>query len=392
MANNRVLTILMMILLYSVSSFADGPQDEADAKALADIKQALSEDTQEHPVKDSIKAQAQKEPEVVKDDSLASADEELALKKFHERKGDLPVAKEKESVDVSSALDKQKENSVKHPYISIDRDSTKIINVTITVNDVVNVPMCHLEGLQIKLAANETTTINEIKLSDKTYFDVAPLQDKRGAFVKLNTPMLKGQGWESLLWITKSDSTIYNFRLIALPCVPNGDLSPFPTTIYIHDASEHIASFNPDRGETLVPHDMVLEFTEGYKEQEDNKINIYGAASSAGMKWWTYGVEVNYPAAVTPTKLPRFIAFDNVKYNKIDSKVVFLPGPSRAAIKARGVTSLRLSVTLGIDKSYIIEKRFIHVYILFDDTKTFHHKIIDTFYWWQKAKQSGFTL
>lgn len=268
----------------------------------------------------------------------------------------------------------------------MERDSTKIITRSMSPNDVLNVKICYSAGVTIALENDVQDEFQRVILDENQYFAAETFENKKGVFVALKKQIPQGSYWESAIrLVRKRDDKTYLVNLIALPC-PDG-LVQFPKVIYL---KEHIGMIQSNN-KVLTPEDMIIQQSKGMPRIQKNKIRVYDMVSSSASKWSVFGIEVQYPEGSKMT-VPKMVVLDSFQVNKMNSKLEYLPLPSKKATEIRGVPTLRFKLSVNIGKNYVLKNRYLHLMYLDEEVGHYQYIRVDTLPYFLSLVKRGFEL
>ena len=268
----------------------------------------------------------------------------------------------------------------------LERDSTKILRKTMSPNDVLNVKICYTAGVTIALDNDVQDEFQRVIIDENQYFAAETFENKKGVFVALKKQIPVGTYWESAIrLVRKRDDKTYLVNLIGLPC-PDG-LVQFPKVIYLR---EHIGMIQSNN-KVLTPEDMIIQQSKGMPRIQKNKIRVYDMVSSSSSTWSVFGIEVQYPEGSKMT-VPKMVVLDNFQVNKVNSKLEYLPLPSKKATEIRGVPTLRFKLSVNIGKSYVLKNRYLHLMYLDEEVGHYQYIRVDTLPYFLSLVKRGFEL
>lgn len=270
-----------------------------------------------------------------------------------------------------------------------ERDSTKIVNVKLSQNDVLNVNVCYSAGVQVALDDSlGGEKFQRTIIDDADYFEAKEFSNKRGVYFKLKEPIQPGFYWESALrLVSENNDRAYLINLLGVPC-PEGP-NPFPKIYYIGAYTEKIGGSNTA---VMTPEDMIITASEGLPRRSQNAIRVYDMVATAGSRHMVFGVEIQYPKVVPEKEQLLMKVLDNLQTSIKKSNMIPLALPSAKASEHYGVPTLRFNLVVNIDKDYIINRRYIYLMVLSKATNHYQYKQIDLLPYFQSLKKRGFKL
>lgn len=278
--------------------------------------------------------------------------------------------------------------------VKIDRDSSKVMTVRLSIKDSMTLRLCFSAGLSILLDDDVDTDLQRVLIDDRIFFDAQEFENKRGVYVRLKQPIPENSTWESALHLVrKKDDKEYLINLIAVsqgsPGCPKTGTVKFPKVIYIKDKSSALTA----NAKVLTPEDAIIEYSEGLPRLNRNNIFVYDILASAGSEYTVFGVEVTYPEVrKLEAGKPKFIVLDHLQVNKLNATATHLQLQSKTASEKKGQVVERYNISIEINKSYVVNRRYLH--IMYVDPSYNHYQYIrlDTLKLFLSLKKRGFDI
>lgn len=421
--------LITFILLFSFGAFAQQAPNDDISKAMADVQkvndpleealnaqQSKSQNTElkKTPSAADIENQNQQLPQMRKIEIKNGAETAAPTKKEEQKKPSNKLSKEesdllkmkfrslKDRPDLVKEIEDEKKqmSAVYSPaptrdksedgYV-IERDSTKVITKKMSVTDSLNLKICFNAGVQITLDEDISTALQTIILDDKIFFDAMPFDNNRGAYIRLKQPVPPGMYWESSIrMVRKLDDKSYLINLYALPC-PEGPY-PFPKIVYL---KEKYSVLNKHT-KVMTPEDTIISMSDGLPRVQRNRIRVYDMVASSGSDWVVFGVEIQFPSRKAKgfdADLSKYFkVLDNLQINGLGNRVEYLPLQSEKATQSRGVPTMRFKVMVNIDKTYILNNKYIHMMFVDKEEGHYQYVRVDTLPYFLSLKKRGFEL
>ena len=379
------------------------PKKAQNAKKKTDSKITFENSDQEAgptQKKSSKSKQKAKQEKSTKPNIDIISDEEIKAQIHKEEKRKKLI--ESGNVYVPSPTD-----SLRRPGLLVERDSGKIVTISMSIKDSINVKVCFNAGLSIVLGdEGRPEEFQTVLLDDDNFFSALPMENKRGVYIKLKKPIPSDGHWESAIrLVKKADDKSYLINLIGVAC-PTDGIIPFPKVIYIKDKIPAITESN----KIYTPEDSILSVLGRYFLEEDVKrvffnsktqsqlhgITVYDMVASSGSNWFVFGVEVawNQELALPKDSLtaPEFVFLDTYQISEITSKTDFLKFSSEIASSSKNSTISRYNIKVNIDKNYIISNRYLYMMFVDKANKLYQYKMIDLLPYMSSLKERGFEL
>lgn len=278
-------------------------------------------------------------------------------------------------------------NPKKNGYL-IDRDSTKIKEISVSYKDAININLCYSAGITIALDDTFTDELQRVIKDDDEYIDAKQFDNNKGVYVKLKQPIQRGKFWESALrLVTKSNDKTILINLIGVAC-PDSGANPFPKVYYLKEKVGLIGV----NSKVMTPEDTIIEASEGFPRINKNVIRVYDMVASSNSKWVVLGIEVQYRnPEVEETKI-LFKALNALQVSPIRVKQEHLKTQSLKATKDNGFPTLRFNLKVNIGKDYILNHRYLYLMTLDKATKHYQYKRVDLRDYFISLKNRGFNI
>jgi hypothetical protein len=157
-----------------------------------------------------------------------------------------------------------------------------------------------------------------------------------------------------------------------------------------------------DSRDKMTPEDTIIHHSKGLPRIQKNRIRIYDMLMDAGSDWAIFGVEVQLPGTISTDKmkLPKMIVLDNLQISNLNDnssglgKVAweYLPLQSQKASELRGTITMRYKLTVPINKSYILKRRYLHLMYLDEDGGYYQYIRVDTMPYFYSLLKRGLEL
>jgi hypothetical protein len=276
---------------------------------------------------------------------------------------------------------------VKQNGFVVDRDSTTIITKRVGTKDAVTIKMCIAYGVSIILDDSIDTELQRVILDDKVFFDALEFENHRGVYARLVKPIPEGSRWESAIrLVRKSDDRTYLVNLVGVSC-PEGVVE-YPKVVYLKEKYDVLAAKQNDIN---TPEDMIIEVSQGLPRKNLHDVQVYDMVASPGADSVLFGIEIQNAQISKPEKI-EFAALDNLQINKISTKTTYMKLQSDKSTELRGSQSYRFKVMMGVDKSYILKNRYVHLVYINKETKHYQYIQIDVMKYFKSLKDRGFDL
>lgn len=272
----------------------------------------------------------------------------------------------------------------------LERDSTKIVNVKMSQQDVLNVRVCISAGVSVSLDEESMAgeKFQRVIIDDNDYFEAKEFDNKRGVYFRLKQAIQPGFFWESALrLVSETNDKSFLVNLLGVPC-PDGP-NPYPKVYYIGAYAEQVNGLNTS---ILTPEDLIIQASEGLPRISKNVIRVYDMVTSAGSPYAVFGVEVQYHKSYPERDKLLMKVLDNHQTTIKESKMKPLKLQSEKATEFYGVPTLRFNLVVNIDKDYIINRRYIYLMVLSQATGHYQYQQIDLLPFLSSLKKRGYKL
>jgi hypothetical protein len=271
----------------------------------------------------------------------------------------------------------------------VERDSPKIVVKQMSHMDTLNIKMCASAAVTVAFDDSFTgAELQTVVLDDLEYFEAKPFQNNKAVLVKLKNPIQKGSHWESALrLVTKQNDKTFLVNLLGVAC-PETGANPFPKVYYIKEKHGLLGK----DAKVYTPEDTIIEASEGLPRKNKNVVRVYDMVASSNSSWMTFGVEVQYHNPDSKKTRLLMKVLDNMQINILPSQLEQMALQSRKASEFYGVPTLRFNLTVNIDKSYVLNNRYIYLMLLDKETQHYQYKQIDLLKYFISLKKRGFNI
>lgn len=271
----------------------------------------------------------------------------------------------------------------------IERDSTKIVTKYVSQADSLNVYICYSAGVTIALDESYNDEFQDAIIDDLIYFEAKEFENKKAVYVKLKQPIPENSHWESALrLVTKSNDKTFLVNLIGVSC-PKKGTNPYPKVYYIK--KKRMSKLFSATSKVMTPEDTIIYASEGLPRKNIYGIRVYDMVTAANSNWVVFGVEIQYPEEQKESKIQMKV-LDNMQVSAIPVKYEMLDVSSKIATNEYGKPTLRFNVSVQIDKTYVIEDRYIYLMVLDKETKHYQYIEIDLLPYFMSLKNRGFNI
>lgn len=271
-----------------------------------------------------------------------------------------------------------------------ERDSETIVEKAVAVNDAITVQMCYDAGVSIHLHDSIDTTIQRPIIDDSNWFTLVAFQNGKGVYVHLTKQVPRGMFKEtSLRLFRKNDDRAYLINIIGVPC-PDGMIR-YPKVIYLKNKENTLANGRDVKGREILPfEDMVIGESHGYVRTNSQNVVVYDMVTSSGSNSVILGVEIDGRFSDGEFN---FTALDNLQINKLDLDSKFLPIQSDKSSVKKGKKVSRYRIVIpGVDKNYIMKRRYVYLMFLNHKTKEYEYVQVDLSVYFKSLKERGMEL
>lgn len=252
-------------------------------------------------------------------------------------------------------------------------DDKRIVEVSMSTNDVLKTQMCYNSPLRISFHSSFQDKMAAAIADDSKVTILKVLDDKRSVLVSMNNVLKPDEIWRTGVRIVRlQDGRSYNVKIEMISC-PEGDMD-FPREIIIKDKGTK--DYSED---TMLPEDLISTLTYGLPRiNNENPANVYSGIPTENADWILLGVSIKIRNPLRTNGKFEFIVLDRLQLKVIPSDVKFIPTSSIFATDSSGIPTLRFNLMVKVDKKYAIEKNFINLLIVDHDEKTYQHLKVHT--------------
>lgn len=268
-------------------------------------------------------------------------------------------------------------------------DDKRIVEVSMSTNDVLKTQMCYNSPLRISFAAEFEDKMAAAIADDSKLTKADILDDKRSVLVSMISPIKSAdEVWRTGVRIVRlNDGRAYNIQIEMIAC-PEGEID-FPREIIIKNKASK--DYSED---TMLPEDLISTLTYGLpRVNTESPANIYSGIPTENAEWILLGVSIKIRNPLRETGKFEFIVLDRLQLKVLNSDVKFIPTSSIFATDSSGIPTLRFNLMVKVDKKYAIEKNFINLLIVDHDQKSYQHlKVHTKNLYFEKSSIEGYEL
>lgn len=270
----------------------------------------------------------------------------------------------------------------------IERDSPKIITYKMSHHDALSIKMCYSAGVTIAFDESFKEVLQRTIIDDQEYFEAKEFENKKGVYIRLKAPLQPGAHWESSIrLVSQSNDKTFLVNLMGVAC-PEVGANPFPKVYYIQEKAPLLSAGS----DIMTPEDTIIELSEGLPRKNKNVIRIYDMIASANSDWVVFGIEIQYHNLDTEKTNIKMKVLDNYQISTLVSKAKPLIKQSQKASEFYGVPTLRFKLDVNINKTYVLNSRYIYLMILDKESGHYQYKPIDLLPHFMSLKKRGFNI